>query len=247
MDKNVVVFGATSAIANATAKLYAEKGANLILIGRNGEKLKTIQDDLLVRGANACDSITVDLSDLSELPDIIKSIQTKFNKIDVSLIAHGTLPIQEECEKSLTETVDQITTNGMSHIAILNLLAPIYENQKSGVIACITSVAGDRGRQSNFTYGAAKSLVSTYLQGLTQKLSKVGVSVLDIKPGFVDTPMTAEFKKGALWAKPEQVGEKIYKSIESKKTGVIYVPFFWKFIMLIIKNIPNKVFNKISL
>ena len=140
----------------------------------------------------------------------------------------------------------ELSTNAISTISLLTHLANRLEMQKSGTIAVVTSVAGDRGRQSNYVYGAAKGMVSIFLQGLRNRLHKAGVNVLDIKPGFVDTPMTAEFKKGLLWAKPESVAGSIVNGIDRGKYE-IYTPFFWRIIMLVIRNIPESIFKKANL
>jgi decaprenylphospho-beta-D-erythro-pentofuranosid-2-ulose 2-reductase len=126
------------------------------------------------------------------------------------------------------------------------LLAKQLEQQGHGCIAVISSVAGDRGRQSNYVYGTAKGALSIFLQGLRNRLGKTGVQVLTIKPGFVDSPMTKDFDKGLLWVKPAMIAQGILRAIEKKKE-VVYLPFFWRYIMLIIKMIPEKIFKRLTL
>ena len=151
---------------------------------------------------------------------------------------------ESRTEKSAADTIASCNTNALSVISLLTLLANHFEEKKSGTIAVITSVAGDRGRQSNYIYGASKAMVSVFLQGLRNRLFHSQVNVLDIKPGFVDTPMTAHIKKGGpLWAKPEAVAKDIVNAIEKKK-DLLYTPFFWRYIMLIIRNIPECIFKK---
>ena len=140
----------------------------------------------------------------------------------------------------------EIATNGTSVVSLMTLAGEQFAQQKAGTIAVISSVAGDRGRQSNYVYGSAKALVSAFASGQRQRLRKLGVNVMTIKPGFVDTPMTASFKKGALWAKPDQVARDILAGVD-KGRSVVYTPGFWRFIMLIIKHIPEFVFVKIAL
>jgi decaprenylphospho-beta-D-erythro-pentofuranosid-2-ulose 2-reductase len=140
----------------------------------------------------------------------------------------------------------EISTNGLSVVALLTLVANQLEQQGHGAIAVISSVAGDRGRQSNYVYGSAKAMVSAFLSGLRQRLAKKGVHVITVKPGFVDTPMTAHLPKGPLWAKPEQVAKDIRRAID-KGQRIVYTPGFWRFIMLIIKHIPEFVFVKLKL
>jgi short-subunit dehydrogenase len=140
----------------------------------------------------------------------------------------------------------EIKTNALSVISLLTLIANRFEAKRAGSIAVISSVAGDRGRASNYVYGSAKALVTTFTSGLRQRLYKSNVAVVTIKPGFVDTPMTASTKKGLLWAKPDAVAEKIVQAIDKRKEEV-YVPAFWWAAMAIIKVIPKNIFKKIKI
>jgi decaprenylphospho-beta-D-erythro-pentofuranosid-2-ulose 2-reductase len=166
--------------------------------------------------------------------------------LDTVLIAHGTLSDQERAQTDVNYALSEISTNGTSVIALMSVAGEQLALQGRGAIAVISSVAGDRGRQSNYVYGSAKALVSTFASGLRQRLSKKGVHVITVKPGFVDTPMTAHLKKGALWAKPDQVAKDISQAIDKGRT-IVYTPGFWRLIMLIIKHIPEFVFIKLSL
>lgn len=244
--QNILIIGATSAIAQATIRLYAEKNNNLFLVARNEEQLEIIASDAKIRGANQVEHAVVDLADMTKHNKLVENIYQSYEKIDVVLIAHGTLPDQEKCQNQVKETLQQIKVNGLSTVSLLTLLANRFEEQQSGTIAVISSVAGDRGRQSNYVYGSAKAMVSTFLQGLRNRLYEKGVNVLDIKPGFVDTPMTADFPKGPLWAKPEQVAKSIIKAID-KKRQTLYTPWFWWGIMTIIRNIPETIFKRLKL
>lgn len=241
-----MIIGATSAMAEEAAKLYASEKANLYLFARNEEKLSLIKNDLMVRGASAVYTHPFDANDFESHKMLMEEAFTTLGKVDVVLIAHGSLPNQEECQADSLKAITEMNTNGVSVVSILTHIANLMEQQKSGNITVITSVAGDRGRQSNYVYGAAKGMVSTFLQGLSQRLSKSGVHVLDIKPGFVDTPMTVKFDKGALWAKPEKVAEIIKKRIE-KKSNFSYAPGFWFLVMTIIKSVPRVIFDKVKL
>ena len=246
MSQNILIIGATSAIAQATLKLYAEKNNRLFLVARNSEQLEMIANDAKVRGAKQVEYQAVDLAHLEQHPALIETIYQTYSQIDIVLIAHGTLPNQQACQNDVEKTLHEINVNGLSTISLLTLLANKFEAQKSGSIAVITSVAGDRGRQSNYVYGASKGMVSTFLQGLRNRLNGHQAQVLDIKPGFVDTPMTAEFKKGALWAQPEQVAKSIINAINSRR-NTLYTPWFWWGIMFIIRNIPEFIFKKLKL
>ncbi|MDG6773950.1 SDR family oxidoreductase [Thiomicrorhabdus sp. ZW0627] len=244
--KNILVIGATSAIAEQTIRLYAKQNTNLYLLGRDEEKLQAIAQDAQIRGAESASFHVLDFNNFDRHPKVLEAAFAKLGTIDLVLIAHGSLPNQQACEESVETTLRELNTNAISGIALLTLIANQMEMQGCGTIAVITSVAGDRGRQSNYVYGAAKGMLSIFLQGLRNRLFKKGVHVLDIKPGFVDTPMTAEFKKGPLWAKPETIAKQIVKAVERRK-NTLYTPWFWSIIMLIIRNIPEVVFKKLKL
>ncbi len=243
--KTILVIGATSSIAQSTARLFAANNAKLFLVARNKEKLNIVADDLKARGAEV-ESFILDLNNLEEQEEAISKAKAFLGSIDLLLVAHGTLPDQDRCNSDTIYLLEQFHTNATSTICFLQKIAPMFEQQLSGSIAVITSVAGDRGRQSNYLYGAAKATISTYLSGLRNRLSKSSIQVLDIKPGFVDTPMTADIPKGALWVQPEDIAIGIEKAL-SKGKDVVYLPFFWRYIMLIIKNIPEFIFKKLSL
>lgn len=242
----VLIIGATSAIAEATARCYAQRGARLYLVARSAERLADIAADLRVRGATNVGHACLDVNDLATHAAVLEQACQWLDGIDVALIAHGTLPDQPACEASVSTAMAEFATNGSSTIALMTALAPRFEAQQHGVLAVISSVAGDRGRQSNYLYGAAKAAVSTFASGLRQRLAKVGVSVLTIKPGFVDTPMTASFKKGLLWARADSVAAGIIKAIDRRDT-VVYLPGFWRPIMFVIRSIPETIFRRITL
>jgi len=244
--KKVLILGATSAIAENCARIWASMGYELYLVARNKERVMTIATDLKIRGAIDVRTNCFDLNNLDKHISLLGEAEKVLEKVDIVLIAHGTLPDQKFCECSVEETITEIQTNAISTVSLLTHIANRFEKRKSGTIAVISSVAGDRGRASNYIYGSAKAMVSEFSSGLRQRLHKSNVSVVTIKPGFVDTPMTSEFKKGFLWAKPDKVAARIVKSINARK-AVIYVPGFWRVIMAIIRNIPNNIFNKLDL
>lgn len=247
--KRVIIFGATSAIAEQTARQLVTKGASLYCVGRNQQKLDAMLDDLRVRAGDnqRVDGSVADLTDTAQHPVLIDVAERFLGSVDGVLIAHGTLPDQQACQSDVAQMRQEIETNGLSVVSLLTLLANRFEQQRRGVIAVISSVAGDRGRQSNYVYGAAKGMVTIFLQGLRNRLAKSNVDVVTIKPGFVDTPMTAEFdKSGPLWAKPEQIAAGIIKAMQ-KGRGEIYLPSFWWGIMLIIKHTPEVIFKRLSL
>lgn len=244
--KKILIIGATSAIAEHCARLWAARGDALFLVARNQDRLNTIATDLSVRDAGIVSTYPMDLNEITEQQAMLDAADVALGGVDTVLIAHGTLSNQKACEQSVDETLAEIQTNALSTIALLTLIANRFEAQRNGTIAVISSVAGDRGRASNYVYGSAKAMVTTFISGLRQRLHKSNVAVVTIKPGFVDTPMTAEFKKGLLWAQPQTVAAKIVKAMDQRKDEV-YVPAFWWGIMAIIKILPDVIFKSVKL
>ena len=245
--KKVLIIGATSAIAGACARLWAEQGAEFFLAARNPERLEQVAADLCVRGAAAVTCHCMDATDIGAHRAMLESCLVALQQIDIALIAHGTLPDQSTCEREVDVALREFASNGTSVIALLTCLANQFEAQRLGTLAVISSVAGDRGRPSNYLYGTAKAAVSTFCEGLRARLFKVGVHVIDIRPGFVDTPMTQGLPlPGPLVAKPEQVAQRIVKGLEAK-ANTLYAPGFWALIMLIIRCIPQFVFKRLNL
>lgn len=244
--RKVLIVGATSAIAEAVARLLAAQGDLLYLVGRRAETLEAIAADLRVRGAARVQTEVMDANAIERHASLLDHADVALGGLDTVLIAHGTLSDQAACQQSVALTFQELHTNALSVIALLTLIANHFEAQRVGTIAVISSVAGDRGRQSNYVYGTAKAAVSTFLSGLRQRLYKSGVQVVTIKPGFVDTPMTRDFSKGLLWAKPERVARDIVRAMENGK-DVVYTPGFWWAIMQLIKSIPEFVFRRLPL
>jgi len=244
--KRILIIGATSAMAEATARLFAARGEALFLVARNAAQLDAVASDLKIRGATRVGQCVMDANDHARHADMLTVAESSLGGIDVVLIAHGTLSDQPACEQSVPLTLTEINTNALSVIALLTPIANGMAARGHGCIAVISSVAGDRGRQSNYVYGAAKAMVTAFLSGLRQRLYKSGVSVTTIKPGFVDTPMTSAFQKGPLWASPETVAKSIVRAID-RGTPVAYVPGFWRWIMLVISHIPERVFVRLKL
>src|SRR6266571_6990311 len=196
----MLIVGATSAIAHETAKCFAKDGAEFFLVGRSPEKLEDVGNDLKVRGAKRIETYVLDVTCLDRHQEMIQAAITRLDGLDMVLIAYGTLGDQQKCQRSVVETMKEFTTNCTSVISLLTILASYFEQQKRGCIAVVSSVAGDRGRPSNYVYGTTKAAVNTFLQGLRSRLYKSGVSVVTIKPGLVDSPMTASLKKGPLFS-----------------------------------------------
>lgn len=244
--KKILITGAASAIAQATARLYAKEGAAFFLIDLNADRLAAVANDLKARGAKGVTTAAADLNVFDRHQALLEQAQQTMGGIDVVLVAHGTLPKQKDCEQDWPKTQQELSTNFLSAASLLTLVANALEKRGAGTIAVIASVAGDRGRQSNYVYGSAKGALTIFTDGLRNRLSKKGVHVVTIKPGFVDTPMTADFKKGLLWVKPEAVARGIYRAIEGKKNKV-YLPWFWQIIMVVIRNIPERIFKNLRL
>ncbi len=244
--KKILIVGATSALATATARRFAREGATMHLVARNQEELERLAGDLRTRGAQHVSTSTFDGLNPNSHADLVRRAVEQLGEIDGALIAHGTLPSQEQCQTQWCAAEQALTVNLISPIALLTELAQYFEARKKGNITVITSVAGDRGRQSNYVYGTAKGGLSIFLQGLRNRLAHHGVSVTTIKPGFVDSPMTAHLPKGPLFTSPERVGDRIYSAMK-RGESVVYTPWFWRFIMGIIVCIPECIFKRLQL
>lgn len=246
VDTKILVIGATSAIAQAVARRYASSGAKLFLVGRHPGKLEAVAADLRVRGATAVETLVADLDDRGRHEAIARAAFERLDGLDVALVAHGTLPDAKRCEQDAGFAVEALATNFVNVVALVTELANRFEVQGRGCLAVIGSVAGDRGRPSNYVYGSAKGGLALYLQGLRGRLVHRGVTVLTIKPGFVDTPMTAAVPKNFLFASPDRVATLIERAISGRR-DIVYVPGFWRWIMLVIRSIPETVFKRLRL
>lgn len=242
--QKILIIGATSAIAESVARRYAQRSSALHLVARNEDKLGVVAADLRTRGAASVTTSLLDVADITAHAAMIEAAVLQLGNIDVVLIAHGTLPSQPECDNDLDVALREFHVNGTATIALVHQLIPVLKPGAS--IAVISSVAGDRGRASNYLYGSAKAAVSAYMSGLSQRLRSEGINVLTVKPGFVDTPMTASFKKGPLWASADAVAKGIVTAIDRRRS-VAYLPRFWWLIMQVIKNIPERIFQRIRL
>jgi decaprenylphospho-beta-D-erythro-pentofuranosid-2-ulose 2-reductase len=242
----VAIFGATSGIATAVARRLAASGASLVLVGRDSEAVAAASRDLKVRGAAATVEIGADLALTDRLGDIAAEAWNAFAGLDVALIAYGTLPDQAEIEAEPQAVAPMLELNFVSPAVLALHLAGRFEAQGAGVLAVITSVAGDRGRKSNYLYGAAKGGLQRLLEGLRHRLHAAGVQVLDIRPGFVATRMTDHLPRGGpLWAEPDKVAGDIVRAIERRR-AVLYTPWFWRVILAIVRALPRPLFHRTS-
>jgi short-subunit dehydrogenase len=246
--KRVVIIGATSAIAEHCARLWLEKQLiDLTLVGRDAQRIERVATDLEVRSPQS--EIRIVQAEFLDPAAIVATVGgiVKSGRVDVVLIAHGSLPEQAECENDLQSCRDALEINGVSPVLYAEAFAREMEKANQGTIALIGSVAGDRGRESNYVYGAAKGLVTRYAQGLQHRFAGTGVKVVLIKPGPTDTPMTAHVKgKGAQLAPVEGVAKQIVEGVEAGKP-VVYAPGKWWLIMMVLRHLPAFVFNKMDI
>lgn len=242
--RKIVIIGATSAIAEACARLWAGRGDALHLLGRDTTRLAAIADDLRIRGAGDVGFNRLDANAIETHASALEAASTALGGIDIALIAHGTLPDQDHCDRSASATLAALSDNGSSTIALMTELANLLEMQGNGTLAVISSVAGDRGRASNAAYGTAKAAVTAYASALRQRTVRKGVHVLTIKPGLVDTPMTAGFRKGIVWAKADRVAAGIVRALDGRR-NVVYLPWFWRPLMAVIRCLPESLFKRL--
>ena len=241
----VLALGATSAIAEATLRLFAARGARLFLVARNADKLNAVAAYLRTRGAASVATHLMDLDDTAAHPAMLATAAENLGTIELALLAHGILGDQQQAEASYPVAEAILGTNFMAPVSLITWLANYFEASHQGTLAVISSVAGDRGRKSNYVYGASKGALSILLDGVRNRIDRAGVHVLTIKPGFVATPMTAHLPQGPLFAKPAKVAAGILSAIQKRK-DVVYVPSFWALIMLIIRMIPRRIFKKLN-
>ncbi len=239
--QRVLILGGASAIGEQVARPLASMGAALYLTGRDRTRLEKIAADLRVRGASRVVIEPLDLSHTAAVDGVVSRAQEALDGLDTLLIAAGLLPEQGRASAEPELLRESLEINATVPMLVLEEAARLFEQQGRGQIVAIGSVAGDRGRATNYAYGAAKGALEIFLSGLRQRLHTSGVQVLLVKPGFVDTPMTADFKKGPLWASPERVARDIVRAMERGRS-VIYTPWYWRWIMLIIRHIPERIF-----
>ncbi len=245
--KRIALFGATSAIAAALARIYASEGAELVLIGRSTEALEQLATDLKIRGAADCKTVVTDLGDAGNADNAAGKAWSAAGGLDAAVIAFGALPDQAKAAADSGAMIRAIDVNFTAPAALASALAGRFESAGSGTIVILSSIAGDRGRASNYVYGSAKAGLQAFASGLRHRLYKAKVNVLDVRPGFVISPMTAGLdRSGPLWSRPERVAADIRRAIDAGK-GVLYTPWWWFWIMLVIRALPRFVFHRSSL
>jgi len=240
--KRVVILGATSAIAQHVARLYAEQGASLFLVARNPDRLAAVAADATARGATQVETAVSDLDDFDGHPRLFDRAEAALGPPDVVLVAHGVLGSREAGPE---EAEAILRTDLVSPTSLLLHAARRMEERRGGTLAALSSVAGDRGRTANPVYGAAKAGLTGLLSALRQRLSPAGVSVLTVKPGFVDTPMTAHIPAMPFAVGPDRVAKDIVRAIE-RGADVVYTPPIWRLVMLFVRLLPERIFKKLA-
>jgi len=239
----ILVLGATSTIAEETVRQLAAKKKDMILTARKVDDLEALKNDLEIRYSVNITVKAFDALDFNEHETFFSEV-TQDDDLEGILLMYGAMEDQKEAEQSFELSKNMIDVNYTSAISILNIAANYFEQKKSGFIAAVSSVAGDRGRQSNYIYGSTKAGLSVYMGGLRNRLHKSNVHVLTIKPGMVDTKMTyGVVDDGPLLASPVKVAKDIANALVKRKE-VLYTPWFWLVIMLIIKLVPEKIFKR---
>lgn len=240
----ILIIGAKSDIGKELARIYAKNGYNLFLAARNSNEIIELANDIKIRS-----NVDVKIKEF----DIVKYETHKdfYNKLEEKplgvVIVSGYMVEQNECENDFGKTLNTISVNYIGAVSILNIISNDMEKNEKGFIIGISSVAGDRGRKANYIYGSSKAAFSTYLSGLRNRLYKSKVHVLTVKPGFVNTKMTVNLNLPAkLTAEPEDVANDIYNA-QQKGKDILYTKKIWRFIMFIIKHIPECIFKKMSI
>lgn len=244
--RRIIVFGATSGIAQALERLMAAAGLELLLAGRSQERLDAVQADLRARGAGSVLTIQCDLADTSQHARVLRHATEHFSDFDTVVIAYGSMLDQAACQVWPELALQEVHTNFSSAVSLLTLFGEYFRARGSGTLAVITSVAGDRGRRPNYVYGAAKGGLGIFLQGLRSRLYPFGVRVVTIKPGPVNTAMTAHMKRNRLFAEPAEVAADIFRALEKGRADLLYTPWYWRWIMLTFRLIPERFFKKLS-
>jgi short-subunit dehydrogenase len=246
VERSILIFGGTSAIAFAWAEIVARSGACLFLVGRDQKKLEDSASHLRIKYRCRVGTYVADLNLVETHQSAIKQALIFLGgRLDIVLLAQGQLGDELLARSSFDESHRIIQTNFLSYVSIFTHIVPLMKKQASGQLVALSSVAGDRGRSSNYVYGSAKAGLSCYLSGLRGALTGSGVEVITVKPGLVDTPMTASFRKGALFSSAECVARCIDRGL-AKNKPIIYAPRWWQMIMFVIVHIPEFLFRRIQ-
>jgi decaprenylphospho-beta-D-erythro-pentofuranosid-2-ulose 2-reductase len=246
ITKKILVLGATSGIAEATCRIWAAQGAQLFLIARNPEKLAAVAADLKLRGAAYVGTAVADLDETDKHAELLAHAINSLTGMDIAYLTYGILGDQPRAEQDFEHAAQILHSNFVAPVSLLTWLANFCVQRHSGMLAVISSVAGDRGRKSNYLYGASKAGLTAFLAGLRNRVDRQGVTVLTIKPGPVKTAMTTGMKGSEKFADVNKVAATIVKAID-RRADNLYVPFQWQPIMFVIRNIPDRIFKKLNL
>ncbi|MGA2978379.1 MAG: SDR family oxidoreductase [Terriglobales bacterium] len=244
--RKVVILGATSGIALEVERQLARQGCELLLVARSPQRLSELEGDLAVRGAQQIFTYAADLAYVQQHAAVFDFARRTLPDFDTVLLAYGAMHDQKDSETSVDVLLEELQVNFVSATAILTLFAADLERRRTGCLAAITSVAGDRGRRSNYVYGSAKGALSLFLQGLRSRLYPAGVRVITIKPGPVQTRMTDHLPNAARFADPEQVSRDIVRALERRSPDVLYTPKVWRYVMMAVQQIPETIFKRLS-
>ena len=244
--RKVLIFGATSGIAEATARIWAKQGASLFLVARNDARLAAVAADLRTRGAAYVDTAILDLDNIEQHPALCARAVESLNGLDVAYLAVGILGDQSSAEQDTNHALQIVHTNFTVPVSLLTWLANYMVQQGTGTLAVLSSVAGERGRKSNYVYGSSKAGLTAFLGGLRNRVDREGVHVLTVKPGPVKTGMTAGMKGSEKFADPDKVAAEIAKAVDNK-TDTLYTPIQWAPIMFVIRTIPERIFKGLNL
>jgi decaprenylphospho-beta-D-erythro-pentofuranosid-2-ulose 2-reductase len=245
-NRHIIIFGATSSIAQAVARESVNNHTAYTLVARNSSRTNVVAADLLARGAREVRCFSADLECSEIIISLLPTVWPDGETVEFVLIAHGVLPDERRCSVDAAYAFRQFKINACGVMVIAQAMGNRLLNQGGGVLVVLGSVAGDRGRQSNYYYGSAKAALDTFLSGLRHRLWSSSVTVLLIKPGMVDTPMTAHIAKGPLFSAPSEVAHGILEAIRRRKT-VAYVPGIWWSIMKIVCALPDWIFYRTRL
>ena len=240
-----IILGATSSMARAFARKVAAEGAGVLLAGRDMDDLTVQAADAKVRGARMAEAVAFDARAPEGFQSLIDRLAQEEGELNAAVFV-GSMPAQSEIDADPGLIDGTVTDSFTGPARFLQMLAPLMEARGGGTVVGVGSVAGDRGRIGNYVYGAAKAGFATYLSGLRNRLTRAGGHVVTVKPGFVDTSMTWGLPGLFLVATPEAVAEDLWKAVRKRK-NVIYTPFFWRYIMLIIRHIPEPIFKKMKI
>jgi len=246
VTRKILVLGATSGIAEAVCRIWASQGAQLFLVARNPEKLAVVAADLKTRGAAYVGTAVADLDDTEKHAELLSHAVNSLTGMDVALLAHGILGDQARAEQDFHHAAQILHTNLVAPISLLTWLANYCVQRRAGVLAVLSSVAGDRGRKSNYLYGSSKAGLTAFLAGLRNRIDREGVTVMTIKPGPVKTAMTAGMRGSEKFADVDKVAQSIVTAVD-KRVDTVYVPFQWAPIMWVVRSIPERIFKKLNL